>query len=43
MSQDGLPASVVEAAERLTRLAREATAPDEAEAYRSDRDETLAE
>lgn len=43
MPDDALPASVVEEAERLTRLAREATDPDEAEAYRSDREALLAE
>ena len=38
-----LPASVVEDAERLTRLARRAVVDEEAEAYRADRDERLAE
>ena len=43
MSAEGLPESVVEDAERLTRLAREATDPDEAEAYRAERDASLAD
>ena len=38
-----LPAPVVEAAERLTRLARRAVDDDEAAAYRADRDARLAE
>lgn len=38
-----LPASVVEAAERLTRLARRAVDEDEADAYRADRDARLSE
>lgn len=38
-----LPGSVVDHAERLTRLAREAVDEDEAAAYRTDREETLAE
>jgi hypothetical protein len=38
-----LPEDVVEEAERLTRLAREATDEDERAAYRADRDERLAE
>jgi len=37
-----LPEAVVDAAERLTRLARQATDESEADAYRTDRDETLA-
>ncbi|MFB6141243.1 MAG: rnhA operon protein [Halosimplex sp.] len=37
------PESVVEAAERLTRLAREAVDEEEAAAYRDDRDERLAD
>ncbi|WP_436928062.1 DUF7108 family protein [Halosimplex amylolyticum] len=36
------PESVVEEAERLTKLAREAVVDEEAEAYRTDRDERLA-
>ncbi|WP_313692751.1 DUF7108 family protein [Halorarum halobium] len=40
---DELPEPVVEAAERLTRLAREAVDGDEAAAYREDRRERLAE
>lgn len=38
-----LPRTVVDDAERLTRLARRATVPDEADAYREDRDRLLAE
>jgi len=38
-----LPADLIAAAERLTRLAREAADDAEAEAYRADRDERLAE
>lgn len=37
------PSDVVDAAERLTRLARQATVDAEAEAYRQDRDARLAE
>ena len=37
-----LPDAVVDNAERLTRLARQATDEAEADAYRTDRDETLA-
>jgi hypothetical protein len=37
-----LPDAVVDAAERLTRLARQATDETEVEAYRTDRDDTLA-
>jgi len=37
-----LPDDIVDAAERLTRLARQATDAAEQEAYRADRDETLA-
>ncbi|MFC6975504.1 rnhA operon protein [Halomicroarcula sp. GCM10025709] len=37
-----LPADVIEEAERLTRLAREAVDEDEAAAYRADRDDLLA-
>lgn len=40
---DGLPAEVVEEAERLTRLAREAVDGDERAAYRTDREQLLAE
>jgi len=40
---DTPPAAVVDEAERLTRLAREATDEDEAAAYREDRDERLSE
>jgi hypothetical protein len=40
---DGLPETVVDEVERLTRLARAATDPDEAEAYRADRETLLAE
>lgn len=43
MSEETLPESAVEEAERLTRLAREASDPDEAEAYRSDRAALLVE
>lgn len=42
-SSGELPGSVVDHAERLTRLAREAVDEDEAAAYRTDREETLAE
>lgn len=38
-----LPADVAEEAERLTRLAREATVDDERAAYRTDREQLLAE
>jgi hypothetical protein len=38
-----LPESLVNEARRLTRLARRATVDDEAEAYRADRDEQLAD
>lgn len=38
-----LPESVLDAAERLTRLAREATADDETAAYREERDSRLAD
>ncbi|WP_227131916.1 DUF7108 domain-containing protein [Halorubellus salinus] len=38
-----LPGRVVDHADRLTRLAREAVDEDEAAAYRTDREETLAE
>lgn len=38
-----LPEAVVDEAERLTRLARRATDPSEAAAYRADRDDRLAE
>ncbi|WP_235853641.1 DUF7108 family protein [Halosimplex salinum] len=37
------PEPVVEAAERLTKLARDAVVDEEAEAYRTDRDERLAD
>lgn len=40
---EGLPESVVEEAERLTRLAREAIDDDERAAYRAHREELLAE
>ncbi len=43
MAEDTLPESAADEAERLTRLAREATDPDEAEAYRSERDSLLCE
>ncbi len=42
-ANEALPASVVDDAERLTRLAREAVDDGEAAAYRSDREATLAE
>jgi len=42
-STEALPADVVDEAERLTRLAREAVDADEADAYRADRDDTLAD
>lgn len=38
-----LPAAVIDEAERLTRLARRTSDPNEAAAYRSDRDQQLAE
>jgi hypothetical protein len=43
MTEDALPESAVDEAERLTRLARRAVDEDEAKAYRRERDELLAE
>jgi hypothetical protein len=43
VTDESLPESVVDEAERLTRLARNATDPDEAAAYRADREALLAE